>query len=52
VAIVAEASRFDRTRLLKWILSWAGLSAAFHLEDGEAPDGALQIARLAASRLA
>jgi streptomycin 6-kinase len=52
VAIVAEAARFDRTRLLKWILAWAGLSAAFHLKDGEAPDGALRIARLASSRLA
>jgi streptomycin 6-kinase len=26
--IVAEAARLDRRRLLRWILAWAGLSAA------------------------
>jgi streptomycin 6-kinase len=50
LAIVAELARLDRARLLDWILAWAGLSAAFHLEDGEDPGGALAIARLADSR--
>jgi streptomycin 6-kinase len=51
LAIVSEAARIDRERLLKWILAWAGLSAAFSLEDGETPDKALEIARLASGRL-
>src|SRR6185503_20817212 len=51
VVIVSEAAGLDRTRLLRWILAWAGLSAAFSIEDGDPPDGALEIARLAASRL-
>jgi len=51
VEIVSEAAGLDRTRLLRWILAWAGLSAAFSIEDGDPPDRALEIARLAASRL-
>ena len=44
LAIVSEAARIDRERLLKWILAWAGLSAAFSLEDGDTPAKALEIA--------
>ena len=47
--VVAEEARLDRARLLDWILAWAGLSAAFHIEDGEKPDAALKIAELAAA---
>ena len=50
VAIVAENAGLDRGRLLDWILAWAGLSAAFHIEDGESPLGAMAIAELAAAR--
>ena len=46
--IVAEAAGLDRTRLLQWVLAYAGLSAAWLLEDGEAPGHALQIAEQAA----
>jgi len=47
VRVVAEAARLDVDRLLAWVLAWAALSAAFSLEDGTAPDGALRIAELA-----
>ena len=49
--IVAEAAGLDRTRLLRWVLAWSGLSAAFLLSDGEAPDHAFQIAFQAAAEL-
>ncbi|HTJ30603.1 MAG TPA: aminoglycoside phosphotransferase family protein [Acidobacteriaceae bacterium] len=46
--IVAEAGRLERGRLLQWIAAWAGLSAAWSVEDGESDAGPmLEIARLA-----
>jgi len=48
-SVVAEAEPLDRSRLLAWILAWAGLSAAFSLDDGHSPEPALRIAELAAS---
>ena len=50
--VVAEAAGLDRGRLLRWILAWAGLSAAWYLEDGEPADLPLAVARLAAAELA
>jgi len=50
--VVAEAAGLDRRRLLRWILAWAGLSAAWHLEDGEEAGVALTVAWLAAAELA
>jgi streptomycin 6-kinase len=50
--VVAEAAGLDRRRLLRWILAWAGLSAAWHLEDGEPAETALTVARHAAAELA
>jgi len=49
---MAEAAGLDRGRLLRWILAWTGLSAAWHLEDGESAEIALTVARLAAAELA
>ena len=49
--IVATAANLDRTRLLKWILAYAGLSAAWHLEDGTKPEIAIIIAQNAFSML-
>lgn len=49
--IVAERGRLDRRRLLKWILAFCGLSAAWLMGDGEHPDVDLQIAALAVSEL-
>jgi streptomycin 6-kinase len=51
-SVVAEAAGLDRGRLLKWILAYAGLSAAWTLGDGEHPELALAVAEIAASELA
>jgi len=44
--LVCKMADLDKTRLLKWILAYAGLSAAWHLEDGADPKLALTIANL------
>jgi len=49
--VVAEAAGLERSRLLAWILAWAGLSAAFGLEDGASDSFTLRIAELAAAEL-
>jgi streptomycin 6-kinase len=51
VKLVADVAHLDRERLLKWILAWAGLSAAWHLEDGTSPVTALTIAGMALTEL-
>lgn len=51
VSIVAEVAGLDRIRLLQWILSYAGLGAAWSLEDGDDAAPGLAIAELAASQL-
>ena len=52
LAVVTEAARLERKRLLLWILAWCGLSAAFSMEDGDTalPD-VLRVAELAAAEL-
>lgn len=52
VEVVATAAGLERGRLLKWILAFAGLSAAWSLEDGDSPDPTLEVAELAAGVLA
>ena len=52
LALVAEASGLEPARLLRWILAYGGLSAAWTLESGmpeDGPDRALQIAEMAAA---
>jgi streptomycin 6-kinase len=49
--VVAAAARLERKRLLQWVLAWAGLSAAFLVEDGSHAGPALQIAEIAAAEL-
>jgi streptomycin 6-kinase len=49
--VVAEAAGLERSRLLAWILAWAGLSAAFGFEDGASASWTLRIAELAAAEL-
>jgi len=44
---VSEAAHLDRGRLLKWVVAYAGLSAAWSLEDGEDAALALTVMRLA-----
>jgi streptomycin 6-kinase len=50
-SLVAESAAVERQRLLKWILAWAGLSAAFMLEDGDEPESRFAVARLALAEL-
>lgn len=50
--VVADAAGVERGRLLRWVLAYAGLSAAWSLEDGDDPAGALSVAELAAAEVA
>jgi streptomycin 6-kinase len=52
VGVVADATGLDQTRLLRWVLAYAGLSAAWTLGDGDDATHALTIARIAAAELA
>ncbi len=51
--VIAEAAGLDRRRLLQWVLAFAGLSAAWFLEDDalEQASGQLKVAQIAASML-
>ncbi|WP_415786407.1 aminoglycoside phosphotransferase family protein [Deinococcus saxicola] len=48
--IISETAKLDYTRLLRWTLAYAGLSAAWHLADGDGKMAAktLDVARIAA----
>jgi streptomycin 6-kinase len=47
-ALVAKLAGLDLARLKTWILAYAGLSAAWNLEEGEDPTSSLAIAEIAA----
>jgi streptomycin 6-kinase len=49
--VIADAAHLERACLLSWVLAWAGLSAAFNLEDGLPAEEALKVAELAAAEL-
>jgi len=49
--VIAEAAHLERNRLLAWVVAWAGLSAAFLIDDGLPPNGALAMAELATAEL-
>ncbi len=49
--VVAEAAGLEPARLLKWILAYAGLSAAWSIGDGEDPALAIAVAELAAAEI-
>jgi streptomycin 6-kinase len=49
--VVTEAARVERERLLRWILAWTGLSAAWFLGDADPATIDLRIAELAAAEL-
>ncbi|MBS1525019.1 MAG: hypothetical protein JST19_05185 [Bacteroidetes bacterium] len=51
VRIVSAAAEIEPIRLLQWIAAWAGLSAAWAIEDGEDPATAMSIAELAVTNL-
>ncbi len=50
--VVADAAGVERDRLLRWVLAWAGLSAAWLLEDGVSAELPLEVAEIAAAELA
>lgn len=49
--IVAEAAGLERERLLKWVVAWCGLSAAWHAEDGNHPAHDFAVGDIAAAEL-
>lgn len=49
--VVAETARLEREHLLRWILAWTGLSAAWLLGDGDSAAIDLRVAELAAAEL-
>ena len=51
IRVVADTAHLEPARLLAWVVAWAGLSAAFLLDDGLPPDHALRVAELAAGEL-
>jgi len=51
ISVVAKAAELEPYRLVSWVLAWAGLSAAFSLEDRTAPNTALKIAELALAEM-
>ncbi len=51
IEVVADAAGLERNRLLKWVLAWAGLSAAWHVGDGTPPETALSVAEIVAAQL-
>jgi streptomycin 6-kinase len=52
VRVVTDAAGLDRRRLLRWILAYAGLTAAWTTGEGEEPTLALAVAELAAMEIA
>ncbi len=48
---VARAADLDPYRLLQWVVAYAGLSAAWTIDDGGDPAKALEIAAIAAAEL-
>lgn len=50
--IVAEQARLEPARLMRWILAYAGLGAAWSIQSGHDPEPGLAIAELAAAELA
>lgn len=54
VTVAADAALLDRTRLLRWVLAYAGLSAAWSLGDDNHEEAAhpLRVAEIAAAELA
>lgn len=50
--VIAEAARLERARLLRWIVAYAGLSAAWTIGEGGDATLALTVAALAAAEIA
>jgi streptomycin 6-kinase len=48
---ISVAAHLDPARLLRWVVAYAGLSAAWSIDDGGDPTNALEIARIAAAEM-
>ncbi|MBA3812691.1 MAG: 3'-kinase, partial [Caulobacteraceae bacterium] len=51
VRVVAEAAGLEPSRLLLWVLAYAGLSASWEIDDGGDPGLALAVAEIAATEM-
>ena len=51
VKLIADEAALDPKRLLNWIIAWAGLSAAWTLNDGENAELQLTVAKIAINEL-
>ena len=51
MAVISAAAKLDPQRLLQWVLAYAGLSAAWSLDEGADPTLGLAVARIAATEL-
>ncbi|HVS92923.1 MAG TPA: aminoglycoside phosphotransferase family protein [Mucilaginibacter sp.] len=51
VLIASDAAKIEPKRLLQWIAAWAGLSAAWAIEDGDDPVTAMYIAKAALNEI-
>jgi streptomycin 6-kinase len=51
VEIVAAEAGLERQRLLRWVLAWAGLSAAWTMGDNLPAEATLRVAEIAAAGL-
>ena len=49
--LVAAQAGLEPSRLLRWIIAWSGLMAAWMLEDGEEPALPLLVVQLALKEL-
>lgn len=52
LAVIAQESGLDAARLARWAAAYAGLSAAWHLEDGQPHEAALTLRVAHAANLA
>ena len=51
ISVVAQSANLPSTRLLQWVLAYAGLSAAWTLNTGKTPKISFTVAELAAAEL-
>ncbi len=51
IEVISAAANLDPSRLLKWVLAYAGLSAAWSLDESADPTLALAVATIAANQL-
>lgn len=49
--LVTDIAKVERTRMLRWILAWAGLSAAWYLGDGDPAEVDLRVVEMASAEL-